>query len=178
MSETMKQEEKFIGYEYKDVTVRRDTEALYADSYTSFGWTPEGTTPSLSPTSVTLKFKRNRRIKNKAELTRLQREFESHIREIEKLEDSKGLFSSAIAYGVGILGAAFMAGSVFAITAATPLIVWCIILAVPGCIGWILPYFLSKKIRQNKTEQVTPLIDRKYDEIYETCEKADRLVHC
>jgi len=177
MNETMKQKSNFIAYEYKDVTVRRDMEALYADSLPSFGWKLEGTSPALSISTVNLKFKRNRRITNKAELTRLQREFENHMSEIEKLEDSKMIAPSAVAYGIGIVGAAFMAGSVFAITAATPLIPLCIILAVPGFIGWILPYFLFKKIKQSKTEKVSPLIDRQYDAIYETCEKANRLAN-
>ena len=166
----------FIGYEYKDVTVRRDMEALYADSFPSFGWQPEGRTVSLSPvTTVTLKFKRNRRIANKAELTRLQREFERHISELEKLEDSKMTVPSAAAYAVGIIGTALMAGSVFAITAANPIIPLSIVLAVPGFTGWVLPYFLFNRLKQKKTSEAMPLIDSKYDAIYELCDEACRL---
>jgi len=169
-------ENSFIGYEYKDVTVRRDMEALYTDSFPSFGWQPEGRMASLSPgTAVTLKFKRNRRIANKAELTRLQREFERHISEIEKLEDSKMIMPSAAAYSVGIIGTALMAGSVFAVTAAHPIVPLCIVLAIPGFIGWVIPYFLFNRMKQKRTSEAMPLIDSKYDAIYEICDKACRL---
>jgi len=178
MNETARQENNFIAYEYKDVTVRRDMEALYVDSFPSFGWKLEGRSPSLSPSSVTLKFKRNRRTANKSEVARLQREFDNHIEEIKKLEDSKNLAPSAVAYGVGIVGTAFMAGSVFAVTAATPLIALCVILAIPALVGWTVPYFAFLRIKKNKSEKVAPLIDGKYDAIYETCEKASRLVTC
>ena len=178
MKETTRRENSFTGYEYKDVTVRRDMEALYADSFPSFGWQLEGMAPSFTPTTSTLKFKRDRKITNKAELTRLQREFESHTKEIERIQDSKVIAASVASYGIGILGTVFMVASVFAITAATPLIPLCIIFAVPGVVGWVMPYFLFNRIKAKKTEQVMPMIDSKYDAIYELCEKASRLSIC
>ena len=167
----------FIGYEYKDVTVRRDMEAIYADSFPSFGWQIEGTGFTTSPRNVVLKFKRNRRITNKAELTRLQREFEGHIHELERLEDFKFIVPSAVAYAIGIFGTAFIAGSVFAMTATLPLLPLSIILAVPGIIGWIVPYFAYLKLKKKKTDIATPVIDRQYDAIYEVCEKASALAN-
>lgn len=177
MNEFTKNGNDFIGYEYKEVTVKRDSAALFADSYQNFGWTLEGADTLISSiNSVVMKFKRDRKIRNKAELTRLQRQFESQIAEIEALERSKEINASAAAYGAGIAGTAFMAGAVFAITANTPNVLLCVILAIPGFVGWILPYFLHKNIRKKKTEKTTPLIDIKYDEIYEICEKANGLL--
>ncbi len=76
------------------------------------GWTP--VTPCVQGlTRVTMKFKRDRKIRNKAELTRLQRQFESGAAEIAALEKSKTLGASAAAFLIGIVGTAFMAGSVF-----------------------------------------------------------------
>ena len=175
MSEFTKNADGFIGYEYKDVTVKRNMESVYADGYINFGWTLEDTSiPLQSIGSVTMKFKRDRKIRNKAELTRLQRQFEACVQEIERLEISKSIIASAVAYGLGIVGAAFMAGSVFAyISGMVPLT---IILAIPAFAGWILPYFCYLNISRKKTEQVTPLIDQKYDEIYEVCEKASGLL--
>ncbi len=175
MSELTKNEKEFVGYEYKDVTVKQDLEPVYADAYTNFGWTLEGTAlPMESVSSVTLKFKRDRKISNKTELNRLQRQFDSYVSEIEKLEFSKGVNASVAAYLIGIVGSAFMAGSVFAVNGENvPLMV---ILAIPGFIGWIVPYFYYTRIRSRKTQQVSPLIDQKYDEIYEVCKKANALL--
>ena len=78
---------------------------------------------------------------------------------------------------MGILGTAFMAGATFAVTAQPPQILLCIILAIPGFLGWILPYFLYKTGVRKQTEKITPLIEEKYDEIYEICEKGNKLLN-
>lgn len=69
-----------------------------------------------------------------------------------------------------------MAGSVFAVTADTPMILLCIVLAVPGFIGWALPWFLYKRMVRRRTEKIAPLIEAKYDEAYAVCEKGCRLL--
>ena len=70
-----------------------------------------------------------------------------------------------------------MAGSTFAVTADPPQILLCIILAIPGFLGWILPCFLYKRGVRKQTEKITPLIEEKYDEIYEICEKGNKLLN-
>lgn len=75
----------FVGYEYKEITVKRSMASIYADGYENFGWKSEGIVhqPSkLAIDSVTLKFKRDRKIRNKTELTRLQRNFDACVQEI------------------------------------------------------------------------------------------------
>lgn len=179
----------FIGYEYKEVTAESGKVSFLIDGYASFGWEldgnvmQEGYPKQVERTSygpqkkAVVRLKRDRKIINKAELTRLQRNFEACASEIEALERSKTSKATAVAIALGILGTAFMAGSVFAVTAQPPLIALCIILAVPAFAGWILPYFLYKNIVKTQTEKITPLIEKKYDEIYEICEKGNGLLH-
>ncbi|MCO7127510.1 hypothetical protein NIE88_17270 [Sporolactobacillus shoreicorticis] len=175
MSEDKKSNNIFVGYEYKEVTVSRDMESIYTDGYVNFGWVLDGTsTPLQGISSVTLKFKRNRKIRNKAELTRLQRQFDGCVAEVKAMERSKFVVSSIVVYTIGIIGTAFMAGSVFAYQGS--LLVLSIILAVPGFVGWIIPYFCFSAIHKKKSARVTPIIDQKYDEIYELCEKANDLL--
>ena len=175
MNETTKNSENFIGYEYKELFVDRDKEGVYADGYPNFGWTLERSTASiLGISTINLRFKRNRKIRNKAELTRLQRQFESNVSEIEKLEQSKTTTASIAAYTIGLIGTAFMAGSVFAILAN--MIPLCILLAVPAFAGWALGYFSFIKIRNKRITTVAPLIEQRYDAIYEVCEKAHGLL--
>ena len=175
MNETVRNDVNFIGYEYKEVIVDRDKEGVYADGYPSFGWVQEKSPESIFGFStVSLKFKRDRKIRNKAELTRLQRQFESNVNEIEKLEQSKTTTASVTAFTIGIIGTAIMAGSVFAFLAG--MIPLCIVLAVPAFAGWALPYFSYIKITNKRIETVTPLIEQQYDAIYEVCEKAHSLL--
>ena len=175
MSKITKSADGYIGFEYKDVTVKRNMEPVFTDGYPNFGWTIVGISFLIqSLNSVTMKLKRDRKIRNKAELSRLQRQFEACAQEIGRLEVSKSTGASVFAYVTGIVGTAFMAGSVFSYLAGmVPLM---ILLAVPGFIGWIIPYFGYLRIQKKKIEQAAPLIDQKYDEIYEICEKAHGLL--
>ena len=176
MSEITKNENNFVGYEYKDITVSHNMESVYVDGYHNFGWILEGTASTVNSIfSVVMKFKRDRKIRNKAELTRLQRQFDARVAEIETLERSKGIGASAVAYIIGVVGTAFMAGSVFAYLAS--MLPLSILLAIPAFVGWIVPYLCYCNIRKKKTVKVAPLIDEKYDEIYEVCEKANGLLN-
>lgn len=165
----------FIGYEYKESTVNRSMEAMLIDSYASLGWQLVETTSSLQGHGkAAIRFKRDRKIRNKGELTRLQRQLDGLITEIDRLEFSKVTKAAAIAYILGLIGTAFMAGSVFAYLAG--MLLPSIILAIPGFLGWIAPYWVYRAVRQRKTNEINPLIEQRYDEIYKTCEQASVLI--
>ena len=173
----MNDEKSFTAYDYKEITVDKKNASQYIDCYECFGWQLNGKVSSLEVgNKVTLHLKRDRKIINKAELTRLTRHFEACMNEIAALENSKSSAAIASSLSVGIIGTAFMAGSTFAVTANPPIIWLCVLLAIPGFIGWILPYFIYKKVFSKRSETVTPLIEAKYDEIYEICEKGNKLL--
>ena len=93
----------FVGYEYLDVTVKRNMAHLYADSYENFGWELEGTGEQIGKVdSIVMKFRRDRKILNKVELTRLQRNFDACVSEITALETQKYIKASAVAYAIGL----------------------------------------------------------------------------
>lgn len=169
-------QKNFIGYEYRDITVKKTMQSVYADSFGSFGWIAEGIGEAVGKVdSVIMRFKRDRKIRNKSELTRLQRQFEACTAEIISLEKSKVTKAAATAYVVGLIGCVFMAGSVFAVTAGN--IPICVVLAVPGFLGWIAPYLIFRGMNRKRTEVVNPLIDQKYDELYSVCERANALLN-
>lgn len=162
----------FVGYEYKEVTVRSDKASLYMDCYENFGWEPDTNMVATGqPRMVTLRMKRDRKIVNKMELTRLQRNFEACANELDKLERTKTSAATMWALIVGMIGTAFMAGSVFAVTHEPPICWLCILLAVPGFLGWIVPCFLFRCIVTMQTRKVQPIIEAKQEEIYEICKK-------
>lgn len=167
----------FVAYDYKQITVERENVSMYLDCYENFGWTVDknhSVTEGMNQTTIYLK--RDRHIANKTELTRLQRHFEACANEIQALNRSKAYVATMWALIVGILGTAFMAGSVFAVTHDPPMLLLCILLAIPAFLGWILPYFLYKKMFQKRSQKVETLIAAKQDEIYEICEKGYSLL--
>lgn len=84
--------------------------------------------------------------------------------------------ANAAAFTVALIGTAFMAGATFAVVHEPPVIWLCILLAVPGFIGWIFPYFIHNGIARKKEQAIQPLIEKKYEEIYEICEKGHSLL--
>jgi hypothetical protein len=177
MSEITRGSSNFIGYEYKEVIADAERASMYLDGYLNFGWIPdENIQPSHIMGKVTIKLKRDRKILHKAELTRLQRHFEACINEIDAMQKSKHSAGTMWAILIGLLGTGFMAGATFAVTNEPPLTLLCIVLAIPGFTGWVLPYFVYKIIVRQKTIKFTPMIEQKYDEIYEICEKGNRLL--
>lgn len=178
------QQRNFIGYEYKEVVADSSRISFLLDGYENFGWETDGESResagrpgAAAGQKVTVHLRRNRKIVNKAELTRLQRNFEACVREIDALERAKTSTATMYAILLGILGTAFMAGSTFAVTAQPPHYILCILLAVPGFLGWIFPYFLYKRTVGKQAEKLTPLVEAKYDEIYEICEKGSKLLY-
>lgn len=177
MNEIEKSGNNFVGYEYKELHMNSDKASLYADSYRSFGWLPDSNAASgMQGRQAVLKLKRDRKILNRVELTRLERHFEACMEEIAVLEKSKTKGARICALTLGIIGTVFIAGSTFAVTHQPPLISLCILLAVPGFLGWLTPYFAYKKLCAEKTKKMIPLIEQKYEELYGICEKGNKLL--
>ena len=175
MSEDRKLSGNFIGYEYHSITTTCEMESIYTDGYENFGWLREETAvPPSKGGTVCIKFKRDRKIRNKAELTRLQRQFDACVNEIIMLEKSKGDRAAITAFTIGILGCVFLGGATFSYLAGKMALM--VILAVPGFLAWILPYFCYRSIFAKRSTQIAPLIEKKHDEIYDVCEKASHLL--
>jgi hypothetical protein len=184
MSEVEKKGQSFVGYEYKEIVTVANEISFLIDGYKNFGWVVDdninsGFTDMIldSHAQVVLRLKRDRKIMNRMELTRLQRNFEFCLKEITHLENSKTTQALIYALAVGIIGTAFMAGFVFAIIAAPPRIFLGIILAIPALAGWIMPYFIYRTKAQQRTEQLNLLIEEKQDEIFAICEKGNKLLY-
>lgn len=180
MSEINRDGKNFIGYEYQEKIVPEKLASYYRDNYPCFGWEEQDMQAEKGKNThfpqVKLKFRRNRKICNKAELTRLQRNFDGCMSEIYMLEQSPKRSAAMWALTVGFIGTIFMALSVFAVTAEPPNIIACVLWAAPALAGWLAPYFLYQRIVYKKTEKLMPFIEQKYDELYEICEKGSRLL--
>lgn len=167
----------YVGYEYKEVAAPERDVSLWMDGYESFGWHPDENRPAgQRGSTVHVYLKRDRRIINKMELTRLQRNFESCMREVEQLRESCGRQALVWALVIGLAGTVFIAGSVFAVTHEPPLYLLMGVLAVPGFAGWAAPVFLYRRLFQRRQRQVQPLIEAKYEEIDQLCQKGHALL--
>lgn len=170
-------ENTYIGYEYKEISVAAKDVSLFLDGYENFGWMPEAPRPADPRRgTVTLHLKRNRKIINRMELTRLQRNFECCMEEIRQMERSPKQTATVWALGIALLGTVFMAGSVFAVTGEPPRYLAMILLAVPGFAGWLLALPVYRRAFRRQRRKLQPFIDAKYEEMYQLCEKGHSLL--
>lgn len=170
--------EQFNSFDYLKVTVEENLLSQYIDGYEKFGWhMDENRQYEKSMGKVTLYMKRSRHIINKVELTRLQRHYESCMKEICELEASENSVPACVSLTCGLVGCGFMAGSVFAVTKTPPIIWLTTVLGVFGFLLWGAAYFGYKAVRKRRIQKVIPLIEAKFDEAEEVCEKAFRLSH-
>lgn len=165
----------YVPYEYKEIPAATERTAFLLDCYESLGWEADQRAGTATDDGKLL-LRRERKILNKMELTRLQNHLESCIREIDLLEASKTTKAMVTSLTTGIIGTAFMAGCVFAVTAESPITWLCVLLAIPAFALWGLAPLLYKKQVTQRTVTVNEMIEKKYDEIYEICEKGSKLL--
>lgn len=180
----------YVAYEYMSINVESINEPLYIDCYESFGWILVNNTGLIDKEDyfinnanvnnkklVNLKFKRDRKIKNKVMLNDLQRQLEKALKEIDRLisePNRKGIISSL---GIGLFGTIFLAISVFSIVGDKIYYIPFILGGILGLIGWILPYFIYKRVKDSKEKENISLIDEQYNVVYDTCEQANKLTN-
>lgn len=201
----MEKEEKYIGYDYKELVVSRKLEPAWRDSFTSFGWNVEESAPvvkkpawgpirvmaaplALLPGSffkdmvqehesdreVELRLKRDRQIKNKNELNRLQITMEGTLGEMEHMEGTKTLGASLAAYVIGLVGTVFMGLATFSYLAVN--LTSCIVFAVPGFLGWILAFAVFCRMKGKKEKSVSEAMVKKYEKLNTICMEAHDLI--
>lgn len=201
----MSEQKDYTGYEYKQITADAHMESLWKDSMASFGWSAEKSQAKVvkrlpfalwilaaplsllpwrpfrkqlndhdSDKEVEITFKRDRKIARKQELDQLESRFEHCARAIKGLNDSKGTAASIAASAVGLVGTAFMALSTFAYLAGmSPAF---IIAAVPGFLGWIIPYFLYRSMRASRERAIAPKIQEQEENIYTLCQSGSEIL--
>lgn len=180
----------FVAYEYLSINVTSEKEALYTDCYENFGWRLTNNSNGLVDKEdyyinnsnvngkkiVNLKFKRDRKIPNKAKVISLQKKLENGLKELERLESEPTTKGSIYAVIIAVIGTIFLALSVFSITATNPMIIIGIITGIIGLTGWFLSYPVYKKIKTKQENINTPLIEEQYNDIYDSCEQAKKII--
>lgn len=179
----------FVIYDYLSIDVNPEQEQLYVDCYQKFGWeyvSSNGNNPNQdyyvnNPNInqinlVSIKFKRDKKIKNKAELLILQKKMESTLKKIDKLTKEPEMLSTMYSMIVGVVGLVFFIFGVLSYIATNPIYILAVLNGLVGIAGFIVAFFINGKIRKQKQEQNEILIEEQYDLIYEYCEKANKLI--
>ena len=199
----MSNKENFVAYEYKTVKATRDSAGVHIDCMENFGWTlveNEGydvqtLLSNLNPVNfgrniagaaqtfgetadgtppMTLKFKRDRRIENKQELEKLERDYEAALAAIHKTERKNAAQTMGISMGTGIIGTVFIGLGIYNFVSSNTVLG--VLFTAVGAIGWVIGFFSNAKVSKKKSVQTEPSIQEQLDIVYNTCEKAHALL--
>ncbi len=172
------QEKDFITYEYRTKTVKAKDRTRVMDMSEAFGWEVTGTTPTIE--GVTVSLKRDRKIKHKQELMKLERQADETFSAINKLNSAKTLTASVFAYIFGCIAALILGGGM-CMTMLTennvPAFVGGIVLGIAGIVLCSVNYLIYKKIEEKKTVQVIPLIDDNEEKLANILAKGNDLLN-
>ena len=165
-------------YEYttKTLNVKDQTRAI--DMYEALGWEITSTTPS-TVSGVTLSLRRDRKLKHKQELRKLERQAEELFSSIEGLERAKTLSASIFAYTFGIVSALILGGGMCLVMltgGSVPAFAGGILLGLAGIALCAVNYPIYKKIAAKKTKQVMPVIDDNEEKLANLLEKSNDLL--
>lgn len=164
----------YVGYEYEEITVKQYLKSLYKDCYPYFGWNLEELADrGRNNNLVCMRFKRERNKWNEDELKRLQKKFDSYVKEIENMEFEKRTIATAVAGNIGIFGILILGLSLYTGIVHNEIIG--IIFAIPGIIGVSTPYHLYQMIRKHKDEELQPRLEQKFEEIDQVCRRVYEL---
>lgn len=165
----------FYAYDYLTREVDVKEAARVMDYYESLGWEiVDSREHSGFPGKCDLNFKRDRKIKNKDVLMRLQTKLDDTLEGVKVLEKRKKEAAFVVALIIGVLGAlVFGIGMCMCMLgSAQNMMIGGSIVGVAGIAVCAVNYPIYKRIVAKTSAKVDPLIAKKQDEIASICEDA------
>lgn len=172
------QEKDFVSYEYRTKTVKAKDLSRAIDMYEAFGWEVTATTPTFVD-GVTLSLKRDRKLKHKQELTKLERQAEDTFDTIIGLHRAKTMGASIFAYIFGVIATLMLGGGMcltMLIENNIPAFVGGVVLGVLGIVLCGINYAIYSKIAAKKTKEILPIIDDNEEKLANILEKGNDLL--
>ena len=172
------QEKDFVSYEYRTKTVKAKDRTRAIDMYEAFGWEVTEVTPTYVD-GMTLSLKRDRKLKHKQELLKLERQAEDTFSDINRLHRSKTLSASIFAYIFGVFATLVFGGGMclsMLIENSIPALVGGTVLGITGFALCGVNYLIYKKMAERKIKQILPVIDETEEKLANILEKGDELL--
>lgn len=173
------EKKNFATYEYMTKTVKASQQTKTADTLESFGWEATDTVPTPMAGSVSLSFRRDRKISHKNELNRLERKAAALQKTIDGLNAAKKRNADIFAYSFGSFSALLFGGGM-CLTMLTDgsagAFAGGVIMGLAGIALCGLNVLFHKKIVEKKVRELTPVIEENEEKLAVVCEQAHSLL--
>lgn len=167
----------FMTYEYLSKLVKKENQASTIDIYISLGF--EVTKVDYVKNKVLINLRRDRKIKHKTELNRLEKRITNELVTVDNLKNVRTKKARMISIIIGIIGSLILGGGMSLVMKVETLNVLFIIGIIVGSIGIIIcsiNYLIYLKIKNRKHEEIEQKIEESYTKIANICEQAHLLI--
>ena len=168
----------FVTYEYMAKTGKAEESARLADLYEAFGWEIVSSAPSAL-SSVTLSLRRDKKLKHRAELRRLQGQAENVLQTIKRMNGAKTFGARVFSCIFGIIAALVLGGGMCLVmlnAGGAAGFAGGIVLGVAGIVLCCVNYPLYKKISQKNTARLMPVIEENEEKLSNLLEQGNDLL--
>lgn len=162
------------SFEYARTTVANDLATVATDCYENMGWELTGSKAAGGHT--TLSFRRSRKLKNKAQLVKIQRAMDDLIASIASFEGEKTRKATMISIGVGTVSALVLGVGMSCTMVWQQFMVLGIVVGLVGIAGCIAAWLLYRRTVAEETARIAPSIEAAYDRLATACEEAQTLL--
>lgn len=166
----------YRSFEYASTAVDNGLVQVAVDSYESLGYEFTGRRASAAGKISTLSFRRNRKVRGKAQLAKIQRSMDDAIASIGRMEGEKSRKAVSQALAIGtvsalVLGVGMCCTMVWDGLMALGIVVG--LLGIAGCVGGFLRY---RTVLDRETARLAPSIEKAYDNLATLCEEAQAVL--
>lgn len=175
------EQKNFIAYEYVSKKVSAAEQNSNIDILQSLGYECLSVDPvGFTNDYVTINLRRDRKIKHKAELVKLEKKIDNELIAIARMKKEETSLGLIVCLSIGIIGTLILGGGMSLTmlqTEKTGLFILGIILGVLGICICATNDLIYKKIVSSKKDELEPKIDDGYEKITNICEQAYLLVN-
>ena len=172
------QEKDFVSYEYRTVSVKAKDQTKAMDMYEAFGWEITATEHAALDNTI-LSMKRDRKLKHKAELVKLERQAENAFDAVNCLEKAKTRGARVFAYVFGCIATLVLGGGMCLcmLTQSAAAMAAGIVVGIVGIALCAVNYPVFKKLVVKKTKSLLPVIDETEENLANIIEKGNDLLN-
>lgn len=153
-----------------------DLAQVAVDCYESLGYELTGQRVSVPGGQVTLSFRRDRAVKSKAQLSKIQRTMDDTLVSIATMEAEKTKKATDQVVILGTLSALVFGLGMSCTMVWTNLMVPGIVIGVIGIAGGILTWMRYKNVCESEIARLNPRIEEEYDRVATLCEEAQAIL--
>lgn len=168
--------EGYRSFEYARTNVKSELAQVAVDCYESLGYELTGQRAVSPGSQVTLSFRRNRKVRSKAQLSKIQRTMDDTLASIANLEAEKTKKATVQAVSLGIVFALVLGVGMCCTMVWTQFMVLGIIVGLIGIGGCIFAWMRYRKVCAAETARLNPAIEEAYDRLATQCEEAQAVL--